>query len=77
MREELGEEEAIEVELEEEKLNKAEKELQKLKHGHHDQSPIKEKIEEVFEDAKDCAKHVLGNVCKTTGLNKPFRIKRI
>lgn len=75
MREELGEEEAIEVELEEEKLNKAEKELQKLKHAHHDESPVKEKIEEVFEDVKDCAKHVLGNVCKTAGLNKPFPIK--
>uniref|UniRef100_A0A914X9S0 Uncharacterized protein n=1 Tax=Plectus sambesii TaxID=2011161 RepID=A0A914X9S0_9BILA len=59
-REVLAEEEAFEAEVEARKLRKAQKELRKLREGHHD--GIKEKIEEVYEGVKERTKNVIGNV---------------
>ena len=63
MERELCEGEKIEAELEEEKLKRAEEKLTKIMEG-HDKSPVREKIEEVFHDAKDFAKDALENVGK-------------
>jgi hypothetical protein len=60
---ELCEAEEIEAELEAKKLKKAEEKLTKIIEG-KDKSPVREKIEEVFHDAKHFSKEALGNVGK-------------
>jgi hypothetical protein len=64
MQRELGEDEEIENELEAEKLKKAEEKLAKVKERHNETSPVTDKIEEVFEEAKHFTKDVFENVCK-------------
>ena len=56
----LGEDEATEAELQNAKLKAAETKLTKLQEGHDPESSLKEKIGEVFHDAKDFTKDLLG-----------------
>ena len=55
----LGEEKKNKADLQTEKLREAELQLKNLHVGHYPESSLKEKIEDVFHDAKDFTKDVL------------------
>uniref|UniRef100_A0A914XD23 Uncharacterized protein n=1 Tax=Plectus sambesii TaxID=2011161 RepID=A0A914XD23_9BILA len=66
---ELGEGELIEAALVEEKLEKAEKKLIKMQSCDEDKTPVKEKIVEVFHDAKERIKDAVDNVAHLVSAN--------
>jgi hypothetical protein len=64
MQRQFGEDEEVEKGLQLEKLKKAEEKLSKLKESHDETTPVTEKIEEIFEEAKHFTKDVFGNAGK-------------